>query len=192
MNILLMSTNYYYATGLIHVLRRHVAGTRRVGLSDSLKAARARIERTDFDVVITELYGQHETLQDTLNFLLYIKKKHPSVNVVLLADNAASYSTLFGLNIPRFLLKGTHINEMIVSLRYLENFFIDFSQIRKRITEIESRVIDLYIRGNGVDDISRKLKLTTRSVYAIKTNAIHKLEVKNRSVLSLIFRGGCV
>ncbi|EAT8684379.1 hypothetical protein HYF36_005210 [Salmonella enterica] len=78
---------------------------------------------------------------------------------------------------------------MALSLRFIEQFFIDLRATKDRITHQERKVINLYLRGKAVFEISLSLRISSKTVYVTMRNIIHKLGLKNRHELSLLCRG---
>lgn len=186
--ILFMSSNQYYLTGIDNIIKEHVSNISTVNYSYSLAGIFEQNNLDGINVVITDLYGIDETINDTIKFLDRIRNLHPDIKIVFSSNGALDYSNFLGISVNKTFIKTMNINESVIALRYIAAFFIEFKTPKKIISTAERKIINLYLQGIRASEISLLLGISIKSVYCYKRNVLHKLGIKNKNYLSLLLK----
>ncbi|WP_314142516.1 LuxR C-terminal-related transcriptional regulator [Buttiauxella noackiae] len=195
MNIIIMSNDNYFSEGLSYLLKRHppTFGLKDIYHCNTLSQVLAYVELNKVDLILTELYGNNESANDTYNFVCNMNEHYEKVKVVIVGDPCINYSIIFGSCIAGVLdrkVTTKQFIENVISITDLHTKKAACSNVK--ISHMERSIINMHLTGESNNEISRLLGISMKTVYTHKKNCISKLGLRNRNCLSLHFKSSSI
>lgn len=215
--VVVAEDNFLAREGISSALGR-LDGIELVATSGDLPSARAEIDRTKPDVVISDIRLPPDQTDEGIQLALELRKTHPRIGVVILSHHLDPFyaTTLFaeGSNRRAYILKERlhDIGEFERAIRsvaeggaFLEPRIVDellSAQYRREhsplrtLTERELEVLELIAEGRTNRAIASELSITRRGVERHINSIFGKLElgepedVSRRVMAALFFLAG--
>ncbi|QYR21355.1 response regulator transcription factor [Paenibacillus sp. sptzw28] len=158
-----------------------------VGQAENGEQAIALIESLDPDICVMDIEMPKMTGLDVAERLK--ERKHPCRVVILTTFSRAGYfQRAMRAGVCGFLLKDSPIDELVAALRKVYSggravspeLALTFWEAENPLTEREREVLKLAAGGLSAGDIGKQLYLSAGTVRNYLSEAIQKLEAKNR------------
>jgi two-component system, NarL family, captular synthesis response regulator RcsB len=194
MKIVLADDHPVFTAGVIDYLNQ-VPDCRVVASVSSADALVQCLESTPCDLVITEFSMPMTRVSDGLHLLSYIRRHHPHIWLVVLTMNVfpVVLYQIINSGVNGLLHKSDAIPEIGKTIRHLgnstpyvgpsfqallENGMDDQGHCRIPSPR-ETEVLRLYVAGNSLQDIARRLSKSVKTVSLQKASAMKKLGLRN-------------
>lgn len=195
MKIIIMSNDNYFSEGLSNLLKIHapIFGLSDIYHCNTLSQVLAYRELSNIDLILTELYGNNESANDTYNFICNMNEHYEKVKVVIIGDPCINYSIIFGPCIAGVLDRKVTTKNFVANVHGITDLHtrkIACSNVK--ISHMERSIINMHLTGESNNEISRLLGISMKTVYTHKKNCISKLGLRNRNCLSLHFKSSLI
>lgn len=168
MSLYLLSDDYYFS----------------VGLKEGFKNRGVEIKTMSIDSFVDEnaIFEGDHIIIDLSDCMLRIKAwklaSEKNFRVVLCSDYIEMMSVI--VRDMMMLSKNNNLKS------FYNGYLTTFKRKTKRLTSREGEMLDLFIKGWGIEKIAKYMNVSKRTVQCFKTNSFNKLGVNKINVLERI------
>lgn len=183
--------------GMEHLLTG-LDGITLAGLVTDSTALVSLLEKSPCDVVVTDFSMPHGRYGDGLSLLRFLKRRFPSVQLVVLTgmENGAVLQNILDVGVAGIVSKSDdldHVERAIRNVRQGDHYLSpEVARLlenppkapqgesgRARLTKREAEVLRLYAEGFSVTDIGLRVGRSSKTISAQKQSAMKKLGLRN-------------